>query len=107
MELRIEGLDLLQQAIDQLLAGHQRKTGNVVDRLFRIELGALPARPIQNVNQMALEIQQPQLKHGKQADGPVADDGEIRFVGLRNFKYLANFLTYLIVSLLNYTVFYV
>ena len=82
-----------QEAIDQLLARHQRKTGNVVDRLFRIELGALPARPVQDVHQMALEIQQPQLKHREQADGARADDGDIRFDGLRHFKSLAVFHT--------------
>ena len=81
MELRIERLDLLQQPVDQLLAGDDGQAGNVVDRLFRIELGALAARPVQDVDQMAFEIQQPQLEHGEQADGACADDGDICFNG--------------------------
>ena len=93
MELRIERLDLLQQPVDQLLAGDDGQAGNVVDRLFRIELGALPARPVQDVDQVALEIQQPQLEHGEQADGAGADDGDIGFDGLRHFKSLAVFHT--------------
>ena len=81
MELRIERLDLLQQPVDQLLAGDDGQAGNVVDRLFRIKLGALPARPVQDVDQMAFEVQQPQLEHGEQADGARADDGDIGFDG--------------------------
>ena len=81
MELRVERLDLLQQPVGQLLAGDDGQAGNVVDRLFRIELGALAARPVQDVDQMAFEIEQPQLEHGEQADGAGADDGDIGFDG--------------------------
>ena len=79
MELRIERLDLLQQPVDQLLAGDDGQARNVIDRLFRIKLGALAARPVQDVDQMAFEIQQPQLEHGEQADGARADNGDICF----------------------------
>ena len=81
MELRTERLDLLHQTIGQLLAGDDGQAGNVVDRLFRIKLGALPARPVEDVDQMAFEIEQPKLEHGEQADGARADNGDIGFDG--------------------------
>ena len=43
VELRLEGLDLLQQPVDQLLRAAHRQRRNVVDRLVRIELRALAA----------------------------------------------------------------
>ena len=79
MELRIERLDLLHQPVGQFLAGDDGQARNVVDRLFGIKLGALAARPVEDVDQMAFEIQQPQLEHGEQADGARADDGDIGF----------------------------
>ena len=79
MELRIERLDLFQQPVGQFLAGDDGQAGNVVDRFFRIELGALPARPVENVDQMAFEIEQPQLEHREQADGARADNDDICF----------------------------
>ena len=81
MELRIERLDLLQQPVDQFLAGDDGKARNVVDRFFRIELGALAARPVEDVDQMAFEIEQPQLEHGEQADGAGADNDDVGFDG--------------------------
>src|SRR4030065_67964 len=49
MEGRAKRLDLLHQAIGQLLARHLRQSGNVVDRLLGIELGALPAELVADV----------------------------------------------------------
>ena len=43
MKRRREGFDLLQQALDQFLSTAHRQRGNVVDRLVRIQLRALPA----------------------------------------------------------------
>src|SRR5439155_1582740 len=43
VEGRVERLDLLEQRVGDALAGHHGDAGNVVDRLFRIELGALAA----------------------------------------------------------------
>ena len=74
---RVERLDLFQQPVGQLLAGDDGQARNVVDRLFRIQLGALPARPVEDVDQVALQVQQPQLEHGEQADGAGADDHDI------------------------------
>ena len=79
MELRVERLDLLQQLVHQLLAGDDGQAGNVIDRLFRIKLGALAAGPVQDIDQMAFQIEQPQFEHGEQADGARADNGDISF----------------------------
>ena len=77
MKLRPERLDLLHQIVDQLLAGDDREAGNVVDRLFRIEFGALAAGLRQDVDQMALDVEQPQLEHREEADRPGADDRDV------------------------------
>ena len=81
MELRIKRLDLLQQPVDQFLAGDDGQAGNIVDRLFRIKLGALAAGAVQNIDQVAFEIQEAQLEHGEQADRARADNGDIGFDG--------------------------
>jgi hypothetical protein len=39
----MEGLDLLEQAVDQLLGAAHRQRGNIIDRLVRIQFGALAA----------------------------------------------------------------
>ena len=78
MELRIERLDLLHQPVDQFLAGDDGQARNVINRLFGIKFGALTARPVQDVDQMAFQVQKTQLKNGEQADGARADDGNIR-----------------------------
>src|SRR5204862_1719583 len=65
MELRIERLDLFQQTVHQLLAGDDRQAGNVIDRLFRIKFGALTARTVEDIDQVAFEVEKTQFKHGK------------------------------------------
>ena len=77
MELRLERRDLLHQVVGQPLPGDHREAGNVVDRLFRIELGALPARPVENVDHVAFEIEQPELEHGEQPHRAPADHHHI------------------------------
>ena len=59
------------------------QAGNVVDRLFRIELGALPARAVENVDQMAFEVEQAELEHGEQPARARADDDDIRLGVIR------------------------
>ena len=78
MERRLKRLDLLRQRVDQPLAGDDRIAGNVVDRLLRIELGALAADLRQNVDEMGLDVEQPELKNGEQADRAGADDDGVR-----------------------------
>ena len=74
MQLGTERLDLRQQPVGQLLARDDGERGDVVDRLFRIELGALPAGLLQDVDDVRLDVEQAELEHRKQADGPGADD---------------------------------
>jgi len=38
---------------------------NVIDRLFRIELRALPAHLVENVDEMHLHVEKAELEHGK------------------------------------------
>ena len=58
MEDGLEWPDLLEQPVGQLLAGADRKAGNVVDRLLGIKLGALAARPVENIDHMRLQLRQ-------------------------------------------------
>ena len=62
----MERLGLIQQALGELRAGDDRQAGNVVDRLFGIKLGALAARPVENVDDMALDIEQAEFENRKQ-----------------------------------------
>ncbi len=61
-KVAIERLDLFHQPVGQFLAGDDGQAGNVVDRLFRIKLGALTAGPVEDVDQMGFEIQQAQAR---------------------------------------------
>jgi hypothetical protein len=70
VELRTERADLLHQLVDELLPRDDRPAGNVVDGLFRIEFGALAARTVENVDQVALEVEEAQFEDGKQPAGP-------------------------------------
>ena len=78
VKLRIERLDLLQQPVGDLLPGDNRQPGNVVDRLVGIELPALAAGLVEDVDEVRLDVDEPQLEHGKEADGAGADDDGIR-----------------------------
>ncbi len=53
MELGAERLDLIHQPVGQLLAGDHGQAGNVVDRLLGIELGALAAGAVENVDDVS------------------------------------------------------
>ncbi len=63
----MERLDLLHQRVGETLPGDERHRGNVIDRLFRIKLGALAADLVENIDEMAFHIEQTQLEHGEQA----------------------------------------
>ena len=54
MELGAEGLDLVHELVGQLLTGDDGEAGDVVDRLLRVELGALTASAVENVDDVAL-----------------------------------------------------
>ena len=78
MVLRVKRLDLFKEFVGQFLPRDDGKTRNVVDRLFRIELGALPARPIENVDQVRFQIEQAEFKDGEQPDRAGSYDDDIR-----------------------------
>ena len=77
MEGRIERLDLLDEFVDQPLAGDHRKSGNVVDRLLGIKLGALAAGLVENVDQSRVEIEKTQFEDREKADRTSADDDDV------------------------------
>ena len=79
MELRFERLDLLQQIVHQPLGADLGVTGNVVDRLLGIELGALAARPVENVDEVAFDLEEPELEDREQPDRAGSDDHDVRF----------------------------
>ena len=74
MQHGAERLDLLQQAIRELLPAHDRQTRNVVDRLLGIKLGTLAAGFVEDVDDVRLDVDEAQLEHGKQSDRAGADD---------------------------------
>ena len=77
MELGVERLDLLHEPVGQLLAGDDGEAGDVVDGLLGIELGALTAGPVENVDHVGLHVDKAELEHGKQAYGPSPYDDRI------------------------------
>src|SRR5688572_20619160 len=83
MELGAERTDLLHQPVHQPLAGDDRQARNVVDRLLRIKLGALAARPVEDVDEVAFEVEEAELEDREQAAGPGSDDDDIRFMVVR------------------------
>src|SRR5579862_6800552 len=79
MKSRFERLDLLHQPVGELLAVHHRKSGNVVDRLLGIQLGALPPRPVEDIDDLSLQIEKTELENGEQADRTRAENHNICF----------------------------
>src|SRR5690606_1565156 len=74
---RLERLDLLEQAICELLAGADGHRGDVVNRLVRIELSTLPAGDLERVDDMSFEAQQSQLEHLEQSARARTDDDDV------------------------------
>jgi hypothetical protein len=68
---------LLHQRLGQTVAGDIRDARDIVDRLFRIKLRALPAHLVEDIDQMRLDIEQAELEYREQADRPGADDQNI------------------------------
>ncbi len=86
MVLGAEGMDLFQQAHGQVVAGDDRPCRDVVDRLFRIEFRALTADLVENVDQMAFDIEQPQFEDAEQAYWAGTDNDDISRPGLAGFQ---------------------
>ena len=76
---RAERLDLFHQGIGQPLPGHFRNAGDVVDRLFRIQFGALAADLVENVDDVRFHVEQAKLEHGEQSARPRTDDENVGF----------------------------
>src|SRR4029077_3424143 len=83
MKLRAERLDLLHQRVDQTFAGAHRNARDVVDRLLGIELRALAADLVEDVDEMRLHVEEAELEYREQAAGPRPDD---EHVGLDRFS---------------------
>ena len=75
----MERLDLLHQRVGEALPRHLRNAGNVVDRLFRIELGALAADLVEDVDEMRLHVEKAKLEGGEQTAGAGANNQHIGF----------------------------
>ena len=74
MEARFERRNLLQQPVSELLAGAHRHRRDIVDRLVRIQLGALAAGVSEAVDDVGLEAEQAQLEYLEQPAGAGAHD---------------------------------
>lgn len=57
----------------------ERDTGDIVDGLFGIKLGALADDLVENIDEVCLDIEQTELEHGKQAHRPRSDDQNVSF----------------------------
>src|SRR6185436_7420961 len=90
MKGRVERLDLLHQGIGQAVAGDVGDAGNVVDRLLGIELGALAADLVEDVDEMRLDVEQAELEHGEEPHRPRADNENVGFNGLTHYSLSPN-----------------
>ena len=77
VELRIEGFCLLQQSVHQFLRTADRQCRNVIDRLLRIKLAALPARVLERVHDVRVNSEQPELEDLKQSARTRPDDYDV------------------------------
>ena len=77
---RREGFDLFHQTVDQFLAGADRHRWDIVNRLFRVQFGALAARLVENIDKLAGKVQEPQLENREQATRAGADNDYIAFL---------------------------
>ena len=77
VQFGVQGLDLLEQIVGQLLRRDHRQARNVVDQLVGIERTALPARFRQRIDSGHAQAQESQLEDLVEAHGPHADDQHI------------------------------
>ncbi len=81
---RPERFDLRQQGVAETLPGDVGHARNVVDRLLRIELRALTADLVEDVDHVRLHVEQTKLEHREQPARSGADD---QHVGLDRFAH--------------------
>ena len=82
MVLRLEGCGLLGKAVDEFGGIDARIARDVIDRLFRVERGALAARRRQRVEDGAAHLEHAAFEHGEKPDRAGADDRDIAGLGL-------------------------
>src|SRR5689334_7292638 len=80
MKPRREGSGLLGEPLDQFRGVDSRISGDVVDRLFRIEGGALAAGRRQRVEYVAAHVEHAAFEHLEQPDRTGTDDRDITAV---------------------------
>src|SRR3989337_2030370 len=73
----LERGDLLEQPVGQLLSGADRDAWDVIDRLLGVKLGALPARPVENVHDLGFQLGKAELKDGEQTHGARANNNNV------------------------------
>ncbi len=71
--------DLVFEPRHQLAGGDRRVRRDVIDRLFGIQRGALPAGLAERVDQHRAQLQHPQFEHREQTDRAGSDDGDVGF----------------------------
>ena len=74
VELGAKWLDLFEQPIGEPLPGDNGQPRDIVDRLFRVELGALAANLVEDVDHVRLDVDEAEFEHREQTDRPGADD---------------------------------
>ena len=77
-EAWLERLGLFHQAVHQLTRENRRVSGDIVDRLFGINLRTLTTGLRQGINQVAAQFEQSSFKHGKEATRARSNDEDIR-----------------------------
>ena len=77
MEVGLERADLLREPFHQLAGAHYRERGDVVDRLVRVQRGALPADLRERVHDVRMDPEQPQLEDLEQAARAGSDDDHV------------------------------
>ena len=77
VQTAVEGFDLFQDRVGQFLSRALGNGWNVVDRLVRIQLGTLPARLADRIDNLRLEAEKTQLKNLEQAAGPCPNHDNI------------------------------
>ncbi|GAB3441205.1 hypothetical protein GCM10027396_08170 [Insolitispirillum peregrinum] len=78
------------QLADQVTGENAGVGRNVIDRLFRVQGGALAPERIQHVHHMTFDPHHPALENGEQADGAAPDNAGVGVMkGLVNHGRLA------------------
>src|SRR4051812_30540654 len=83
MEYEMKRPDLLHELVGEFLTRDEGQGRDVVDRLFRIKLGALAARAVEHIDEMRLDVEEAELEYGEKPDRPRADNEGVSGVDCR------------------------